>query len=157
MGSRKVRLVADMVRGKKASDAIAILRFANKQAALPLIKLIQAAMADAKHNYNLDDKEFVIREIYVNEGLTYKRWMPRAMGRATPIRKRGSNVVIGLEPVASKEGNVSAEGKSEEKVEVKKEVKRGRKPAGTVAKKTVAKKSPATRATRTKKAEDSNK
>jgi large subunit ribosomal protein L22 len=157
MAPRKVRLIADLIRGKKASDALAILHFANKQAALPVAKLIKAAMADAKHNYNLDDKDFVVREIFVNEGLTYKRWMPRAMGRATPIRKRGSNVVVGLEPIAVKEVSATAEGKSEEKVEVKKEVKRGRKATGTVAKKAVAKKSTGTRVTSTKKAEDSNK
>lgn len=149
MAPRKVRLVADLIRGKKASDSLAILQFANKQAALPLAKLIKAAMADAKHNYNLDDKDFVVREILVNEGLTYKRWMPRAMGRATPIRKRGSNIIIGLEPIAAKAEVAKSEAKVEEKVEVKKEVKRGRKATGTVAKKPAAKKT----VTRTKKAE----
>lgn len=147
MAPRKVRLVADLIRGKKASDSLSILHFANKQAALPIAKLIKTAMADAKHNYNLDDKDFVIREILVNEGLTYKRWMPRAMGRATPIRKRGSNIIIGLEPIV-----IKGEDKVEEKVEVKTEVKRGRKAAGTVAKKPAAKKT-GTRVTRTKKAE----
>lgn len=151
MAPRKVRLVADLIRGKKTSDALAILRFTNKQAALPIAKLIKAAMADAKHNYNVEDKDFIVREILVNEGLTYKRWMPRAMGRATPIRKRGCNIVVGLEPVSFKAVSASAEAK-EEKVEVKTEVKRGRKTAGTVAKKSVTKKT-GIRVTRTKKAE----
>lgn len=152
MAPRKVRLVADLIRGKKASDSLSILQFANKQAALPIAKLIKTAMADAKHNYNLEDKDFVVREILVNEGLTYKRWMPRAMGRATPIRKRGSNIIIGLEPIVAKTEVAKGEAKAEEKVEVKTEVKRGRKAAGTVAKKPAAKKT-GTRATRTKKAE----
>lgn len=157
MAPRKVRLVADLIRGKKTSDALAILRFANKQAALPISKLIKTAMADAKHNYNLEDKDFVVREILVNEGLTYKRWMPKAMGRATPVRKRGSNIIVGLEPIANKSVQSNEEVKSDEKVEVKKEVKRGRKASGTAVKKTVAKKATGTKTTRTKKAEDSNK
>ncbi|HOX96973.1 MAG TPA: 50S ribosomal protein L22 [bacterium] len=157
IASRKVRLVANLVRGKKTSDALAILQFANKQAALPISKLIKTAMADAKHNYNLDDKDFVVREIFVNEGLTYKRWMPKAMGRATPVRKRGSNIVVGLEPVSNKTAQVSEEVKSEEKVEVKKEVKRGRKATGAAVKKATVKKTAGAKTTRTKKAEDSNK
>lgn len=135
MSARKVRLVANLVRGKRADKALTTLAFTNKQAAPVLAKLVKSAMANAKNNYNLEDKDLVVKEITVDEAVTFKRWMPRAMGRATPIRKRGSHISVGLANEEVKEKK--AEKKETKKVE-KKEVKKVVKKA--VAKKTTAKK-----------------
>ena len=91
---RKVRLVADIVRGLPTAQALDQLKFANKQAALPLAKLINSAVANAINNFELDKDNLFIKEIKVNEGPTLDRWMPRARGRATPIRKRTSHVDV---------------------------------------------------------------
>lgn len=93
---RKVRLVADAVRGKKVSDAITTLRFMPKRAADPVKKLIESALANAKNN-SVPTETLVVKEISVNEGPTLKRTMPRARGSANIIRKRTSliSVVLG--------------------------------------------------------------
>ena len=93
---RKVRMVVDTVRGKSASQAMDILRFARKKAAMPVQKLLKSAVANAGENgvSNVDD--LFIEHIVVDEGPTIKRYMPRARGRATPIRKRTSHVRIEL-------------------------------------------------------------
>ena len=94
MSPRKVRLVADIVRGLPTAQALGQLKFANKQATLPLAKLINSAVANATNNFELDKDNLYIKEIKVNEGPTLDRWMPRARGRATPIRKRTSHIDI---------------------------------------------------------------
>ena len=94
---RKVRMVVDTVRGKSASQAMDILRFGRKKAAMPVQKLLKSAVANAgEHNgvSNVDD--LFIEHIVVDEGPTIKRFMPRARGRATPIRKRTSHVRLEL-------------------------------------------------------------
>ena len=97
MSPRKVRLVADIVRGLSVQDAVNQLRFTNKKAVLPVKKLIESAIASAENNYELKQDNLFIREIKVDEGATMKRWKPRARGRATPIRKRTShiNLILG--------------------------------------------------------------
>jgi large subunit ribosomal protein L22 len=97
MSPRKVRLVADVVRGLKAEDALNQLTFSPKLAARPIAKLLDSALANAVNNFELDKNNLFIKEIRIDEGLTIKRWMPRARGRATPLRKRTShiNVVLG--------------------------------------------------------------
>lgn len=94
---RKTRLVVDLVRGKKAKEALDQLRFLHKRASIPVRKVIESAVANAEHNYELKKDNLYIKEIRVDEGRTLHRWMPRAYGRATPIRKRTShiNVVLG--------------------------------------------------------------
>jgi large subunit ribosomal protein L22 len=96
MSPRKVRLVAGIVRGLPTTQALDQLKFANKQAVLPLAKLINSAVANATNNFDLDKDNLYIKEIKVNEGPTLDRWMPRARGRATPIRKRTSHIDIVL-------------------------------------------------------------
>lgn len=96
MSSRKVRLVVDVVRGKKVEEAINQLIFTNKKAVTPIKKLIESAIANATNNYNLKKDNLFVKEIKVNEGRTIKRWMPRARGRATTIRKRTSHVLLVL-------------------------------------------------------------
>ena len=92
---RKVRIVVDTVRGKSVSQALSILGFTRKKAALPVQKLLKSAVANAVENGGINDVEtLVIDRIMVDEGPTLKRYMPRARGRATPIRKRTSHIRI---------------------------------------------------------------
>ncbi|PJE76024.1 50S ribosomal protein L22 [Candidatus Uhrbacteria bacterium CG10_big_fil_rev_8_21_14_0_10_48_11] len=91
---RKVRLVADLVRGRSVTDAVAELRFWQKRAATPVRKLIESAAANAEHNFKMKPDTLVVKSITVDDAATMKRSMPRAFGRATVIRKRGSHVVV---------------------------------------------------------------
>jgi large subunit ribosomal protein L22 len=94
---RKVRMVVDTVRGKSVSQALSILGFTRKKAALPVQKLLKSAVANAAENNGISDVDaLVIDRIMVDEGPTLKRYMPRARGRATPIRKRTSHIYITL-------------------------------------------------------------
>jgi len=94
---RKVRMVVDTVRGKSVSQALSILGFTRKKAALPVQKLLKSAVANAAENDGISDVDtLVIDRIMVDEGPTLKRFMPRARGRATPIRKRTSHIRIVL-------------------------------------------------------------
>lgn len=127
VGPRKVRLLVDLVRGLKVTEAITQLQFSRQQAAKPLIKLIQSAVANAKHNHNLNVESLVIKIAFVNDGKTLHRWMPRAMGRATPIRKRASDITLVLVGELNEKTTKNAEKtdnvEKEKKVE-KKEIKK---------------------------------
>ncbi len=94
---RKVRLVADLVRGKPVQDALSTLRFTPKSASLPVRKLLESAVANAENNHGLDIDTLWVREIRVDEGPTLKRFRPRAQGRAFQIMKRTSHVSVVLE------------------------------------------------------------
>ena len=89
---RKVRLVADLVRGKTAEHAIALLNTLPKRASEAMVKLIQSAVANSK----LPASEVVISTIQVNGGIVFKRAMPRARGSSSPIRKKTSVITLGL-------------------------------------------------------------
>ena len=91
---RKVRLVVDLVRGKKVGEAIAILMHTPKAASLVVEKLIMSAIANAEHNYEMDPNNLVISQAYVDEGPTLKRFRPRAKGRASAINKRTSHITV---------------------------------------------------------------
>ncbi len=92
---RKVRLVVDAVRGKSVSQAVHILEYTRKKAALPVQKLLKSAIANASENDGIADvDDLLIDRITVDEGPTLKRFMPRAHGRATPIHKRTSHIQI---------------------------------------------------------------
>ena len=93
---RKVRLIADLVRGRSVESAVAELQFWQKRAAEPIRKLIESAIANAEHNFKVKTDNLVIKSITVNDAVTMKRSLPRAFGRATPIRKRGSHVILVL-------------------------------------------------------------
>lgn len=90
---RKVRLITDLVKGKSADKAQAILSRLVKRGALPIKKLLDSAIANAK----VAPSELVVKNATVDKGVVIKRWMPRAMGRAFPIHKHTSNVSITLE------------------------------------------------------------
>jgi large subunit ribosomal protein L22 len=97
VSSRKVRQVCDLIRNKKASEAIRILRFCEKkEIALMLTKLINSGLAIAADSEKYDLDNLVIGTIYADEGPTLKRIMPRAQGRAFRIRKRSSQVTVQL-------------------------------------------------------------
>jgi len=96
MSPRKVRLVSDLVRTLPVDKAINQLRFANKLAAGPLQKLIESAIANADNLYNISRDNLMIKGLYVDEGNTLKRWMPRAHGRATTLRKRSCHIHLTL-------------------------------------------------------------
>lgn len=99
---RKVRLVADLIRGKSVEEAQTILNFTTKKAAQVLLKLLKSAIANAKTNFQLEEKNLYISKILVDEGPKYKRWMPRARGMATPIQKKTSHVTIVLDEIVKK-------------------------------------------------------
>lgn len=92
---RKVRLVADTIRGKKITEAQNVLDFMPKRAALPLKKLLESAIANAKVNGEAIDA-LVVTEISVQKGVVAHRWMPKWRGMAHPIKKRSSHVKIVL-------------------------------------------------------------
>lgn len=96
MAPRKVRLAVNLVRGLSVSEAEKQLSFLDKKAGEALVKLLQSAVANAKQNFNLDKKDLFVEKIFVNAGATLKRWLPRAMGRATTIRKRTCSVELFL-------------------------------------------------------------
>lgn len=94
---RKVRLVADLVRGKKAEEAQAILTFTVKRACLPVLKLLNSALANAKNVAQKDASTLFISRITVDEGPTLKRILPRAKGKADRIMKRSSHITLVLD------------------------------------------------------------
>lgn len=96
MGPRKVRLVADMIRGKTVLKALDILSVLPKIAAHPMLKLLNSAVANAKHNHSLAVEDLRISELYVDGGPVLKRSMPKAHGRATPIKERTSHINLVL-------------------------------------------------------------
>lgn len=98
---RKMRLVADAIRGKKVADAFVQLDLITKRATSPLTKLLASAVSNAK-NLGVDVTDLIVREIRVDGGIVLKRSMPRARGSAYPIRKRTSHVIITLAEKPSK-------------------------------------------------------
>lgn len=91
---RKAGFIANLVRGKKADEALAILKYMPNKAAAELAKVIKSAVANAENNHNMDTDKLYVEQIHANQGPTMKRFMPRAMGRATTIRKRTSHLEV---------------------------------------------------------------
>jgi large subunit ribosomal protein L22 len=99
MSPRKVRLVVDQIRGKPVNEAYALLQFSKKGAAEPVGKTLRSAVANAQVKSQdggsvLDIDDLVVREAFVDEGPTLKRWRARAQGRASPIRKRTTHITV---------------------------------------------------------------
>ena len=97
MSPKKVRLLADLIRGQDVSDALTRLKFNQKEAALPLLKLLQSAISNAEENQHLKKDNLYVKQLIVDGGPIAYRWMPRAMGRATPLRKRTSHIQLLLD------------------------------------------------------------
>ncbi len=96
--ARKARLVSGHLRGKSVQDARAILAFTPREVARDWSKLLESAVANAESNHELLEADLIVRDAYADEGPTIKRFRPRAMGRATAIRKRTSHLTITLTP-----------------------------------------------------------
>jgi large subunit ribosomal protein L22 len=114
---RKTRLVAGVIRGLEVNKAVNQLKFLNKKSAKPMLKLVQSAISSAVNNYELDKNNLIIKEVRVEDGKTLKRWMPRAHGRATVIRKRMSHIYLILSEI------VDSGKKEAKKVKVEEPVK----------------------------------
>ncbi len=99
MSPRKVRLVVDQIRGRSVSEAISLLAFSKKAAAVPVGKTLRSAIANAqdladRDGESVDVDELMISRAFVDEGPTLKRWRARAMGRASPRRRRTSHITV---------------------------------------------------------------
>src|ERR1043165_5877785 len=90
----KVRRVVELIRGRSAEEALAVLRFAPQSASEPVAKVLASAVANAENNLDLDPDTLWISQVYVDEGPTLKRFRPRAQGRAYRIRKRTSHITV---------------------------------------------------------------
>ncbi|MBA8827019.1 large subunit ribosomal protein L22 [Saccharopolyspora lacisalsi] len=93
----KARRVVDLIKGRSASEALAVLRFAPQTASGPVSKVLASAMANAENNNSLDPDTLWVHRAYVDEGPTLKRFRPRAQGRAYRIRKRTSHITVEVE------------------------------------------------------------
>lgn len=97
ISSRKVKVVIDLIRGKKVGEALSILEFTPKAASEPVAKLLKSAMANAENNLGMNPENLYVAEVYANQGPTLKRLRARAQGRANRIRKRTSHISIVLD------------------------------------------------------------
>jgi len=93
---RKVRLVADVVRGKKANESLSLLKLTPKRASETVSKLIESAVANAVNNESKKKDDLFVKSITVDQGFTLKRFRPRARGRASRIRKRTAHITVVL-------------------------------------------------------------
>ena len=105
----KARRVVDLIRGKKAQDAIAVLTFAPQSASEPVLKVLNSAIANArvqadKHSVAFDERTLVVTSAFVDEGPTMKRFRPRAQGRASRINKRTSHITVFVAQPEKKDG-----------------------------------------------------
>ena len=97
VGAQKARLVADLVRGKNVGEAIKTLTFLNKKTALMLKKIIESAVANAEHKKVIDVDNLYVKTVWVDAGPVFKRFRPRAQGRAFGIRKKTSHINVILD------------------------------------------------------------
>jgi large subunit ribosomal protein L22 len=123
---RKVRLVADLIRGRSVGEAENILSFTTKKASLPLLKLLKSAVANAKNNFQLAKENLYISQILVDEGPKLKRWMARARGRADEIQKKTSHITLCLD--VFKKSGIGGEGKIVRKAKEVAKIKKIAKP-----------------------------
>lgn len=97
MSPQKVRLVVNLIRGKNVDEAKKILMFTRKNAALAVDKVLKSALANAKQNPNIDENILYVKEVFVDQGPSLKRWRARAQGRAASIKKRMSHITVVLD------------------------------------------------------------
>jgi large subunit ribosomal protein L22 len=101
IAAQKARLVADQVRGKPVAQALDILNFSNQKGAVLIRKVLESAIANAENNEGADVDELRVHRIFVDEGITLKRIMPRAKGRADRISKRSCHVTVTVSDTAA--------------------------------------------------------
>jgi large subunit ribosomal protein L22 len=94
LSAQKARLVADQIRGKRVGEALEVLTFSTKKGAVLIKKVLNSAIANAEHNQGLDVDELKVSTIFVDEGVSLKRIMPRAKGRADRITKRSCHITV---------------------------------------------------------------
>lgn len=94
LSARKARLVLDEIRGKDVKEAREFLRYTPNKAGVVVGKVVKSAVSNATHNHNLDESKLYVKECYANEGITMKRFRPRAKGSASPILKRTSHITV---------------------------------------------------------------
>jgi large subunit ribosomal protein L22 len=129
---KKMRLIIDLVRNLSVTQAENQLQFVPRRGSVFILKTLRSALANAEHNFNLKKDNLFVKKIVVNEGPALKRWMPKAFGRATPIKKRSSHLEIILaeyKPTAKIEKNKAIEKhkiKTDEQVVVENEIKERR-------------------------------
>ncbi len=99
MSPQKVRLVADLIRGKKIQEARNILLYTRKYAAGIVANVLKSAVANAAQNPNIDENILYVKEIYVDQGPSLKRWRARAQGRAAGFKKRSSHITVILDEI----------------------------------------------------------
>ena len=92
--SRKAKLVLDLIRGKDVAEALGMLKLLPNYAAEVTYKVVKSAAANATHNFQMDETKLYVKECYANEGITMKRYMPRAKGSASSIMKRTSHITV---------------------------------------------------------------
>lgn len=97
MPNRKVKLVADLIIGMDVKDALDQLNATVKKTSPFMVKLLESAIANGENNFGIDKDNMYVSDVVVKEGVTLKRWMPKAYGRATPIRKRSTHMEIVVE------------------------------------------------------------
>jgi large subunit ribosomal protein L22 len=129
MSSKKLRLLANLIRGAQVDIALNQLRFANKKAAEPIAKLLKSAIASAVNDFELDKNNLFVKEIRVDEGGMLKRWTPKAHGSATPIRRRLSHVNIILDELKSSGVTGAKKKEVEAPISLEEMVKEGEKAA----------------------------
>ena len=120
LAPRKVRQVADAIRGKKVAEAQTILQFLVRRPVLPISKLLKSAITSARNNFQLEENNLYISKITVDEGPKLKRWMPVSRGRTNPIFKRTSHITLILDeikPSAKKKIKKAAQQQKESLVE----------------------------------------
>jgi large subunit ribosomal protein L22 len=132
---RKARIIANLVKGMNVVVAENQLHFANKVAARIISKLLDSTVANAINNFKLKKEDLYIKKITVDGGPSLKRWMPRAMGRATPILKRSSHIMIVLDERPSSASSSRETIKEHGKVDKAKKVKETKKATVTDASK----------------------
>jgi large subunit ribosomal protein L22 len=98
VSASKVRQLTQMIVGRPVPEAVTMLRFAEKGAAEPLLKVLNSAVANAENNDDLDPDELIVDQAYADDGPTIKRYQPRALGRAYRIRKRTSHITVVVTP-----------------------------------------------------------
>lgn len=103
MSPRKVRLVIDAIRGLNVADAEIRLQFIPKLASEPVLKLLRSAVANAEHNFKQKKEDLFVKTVTADGGPTMKRWRPRAFGRAAPIRKRTTHIMLVLAPKSERQ------------------------------------------------------
>lgn len=113
MAPRKVRLVANLIKGLHVEDARIQLELMTKKSSDPMLKLLNSAVANAKNNHKLDENTLFVSKVMVNGGPTIKRWFPRAMGRAFPIKKRTCSIILVLSELEGEKPEKNKKAKKE--------------------------------------------